>query len=109
NLHISCEPKFYLPRCHDSNRPLHYETSKLVVLRAVFTRHCPMDHFIQYYWTLHDSTDSEQFEFLAATIRPEFKIKKYRLNLRQQSPLNRMVLVRVNAKIVGRRVPLVAR
>ncbi|KQR91056.1 uncharacterized protein Dere_GG26172, partial [Drosophila erecta] len=109
NLHISCEPKFYIPRCHDSNRPLHYETSKVIVLRAVFTRHCPMDNFIQYYWTLHDSTESELFEFLAATIRPEFKIKKYRLNLRQQSPLNRMVLVRMNAKIVGRRVPLVAR
>ncbi|KAI8033153.1 hypothetical protein M5D96_014096 [Drosophila gunungcola] len=57
-LHLSCEPKFYIPRCHDSNRPLHYETSKVVVLRAVFLNHCPMDNFIQYYWTLHDSTES---------------------------------------------------
>ncbi|XP_033172781.1 uncharacterized protein LOC117150011, partial [Drosophila mauritiana] len=109
NLHITCEPTFYIPRCHDSSRPLHYETSKVVVIRAVFTRHCPMDNFIQYYWTLHDSTETELLGFLAVTMRPEFKIKKYLLNLSQQSPLNRMVLVRVNAKIVGRRVPLVAR
>jgi len=52
---------------------------------------------------------TELFDFLGATVRPELKITRYRLNLRQQSPLNRMVLVRVNAKIVGRRVPLVAR
>lgn len=61
NLHISCEPEIDIARCHDSNRPLHYETSKVVVIRAVFLQHCPMDTFIQYYWTLHDSTESGKF------------------------------------------------
>ncbi|KPU81875.1 uncharacterized protein Dana_GF26800, partial [Drosophila ananassae] len=68
-----------------------------------------MDSFIQYYWTLHDSTESELLDFLGATLKPELKIPRYRINLRQQSPLNRMVLVRINARIVGRRAPLVAR
>ncbi|KAH8236300.1 hypothetical protein KR032_006882 [Drosophila birchii] len=59
NLHISCVPQIDISRCHDSNRPLHYETSKVIVLRAFFLQHCPMDNFIQYYWTLHDSTESD--------------------------------------------------
>nr|ADF80164.1 polycistin-related protein Y [Drosophila pseudoobscura] len=54
----ACEPKFDIPSCFDSNRPQYYETSKEIVLRANFSRFCPMDTFIQYHWTLHDSTDA---------------------------------------------------
>jgi len=58
---IRCEPSFDVPRCHDANRPLHYDTSEVIVLRAVFSRRCPMDNFIRYYWTLHDSTENRKF------------------------------------------------
>ncbi|XP_022208919.2 uncharacterized protein LOC111065195 [Drosophila obscura] len=105
----TCEPKFDIPNCHDSNRPLYYETSKEIVIRANFSRFCPMDTFIQYHWTLHDSTDSKLLEFLGASLRPEIKLSRHRLSVRYQSPLSRIVLVRINAKIVGRRIPLVAR
>ncbi|XP_064556610.1 uncharacterized protein LOC135441085 isoform X3 [Drosophila montana] len=101
--HLRCEPRFDIPRCHDANQPLHYETSDVIVLRAVFTRRCPMDSFIQYYWTLHDSTESR------GTLKPELKVARYRLKVRHQSPLNRLVMVRINARVVGRRTPLVAR
>ncbi|XP_033245340.1 uncharacterized protein LOC108164998 [Drosophila miranda] len=105
----ACEPKFDIPSCFDSNRPQYYETSKEIVLRANFSRFCPMDTFIQYHWTLHDSTDAKLLEFLGATLRPEIKLSRHRLSVRQQSHLSRIVLVRLNAKIVGRRIPLVAR
>ncbi|KAL7723258.1 hypothetical protein ACLKA6_015174 [Drosophila palustris] len=68
-----------------------------------------MDNFIQYYWTLHDSTENHLLDFLGGTLRPELKLGRYRLQIRLQTPLNRMVMVRVNARIVGRRTPLVAR
>ncbi|XP_034489358.1 uncharacterized protein LOC117793176 [Drosophila innubila] len=106
---VRCEPLFDIPRCHDSNRPLHYETSEVIVLRAVFSRRCPMDNFIRYYWTLHDSTESHLLEFLGGTLRPELKLSRYRLQIRVQCPLNRMVMIRINARVVGRRTPLVAR
>ncbi|SPP78129.1 Hypothetical predicted protein [Drosophila guanche] len=105
----ACEPKFDIANCHDSNRPLYYEASKEIVIRANFSRFCPMDSYIQYHWTLHDSTDSKLLQFLGATLRPEIKLSRHRLTVRQQSPLSRIVLVRMNAKIVGRRIPLVAR
>ncbi|XP_068143472.1 uncharacterized protein [Drosophila tropicalis] len=57
---VSCEPRIKIPHCDDSNRPFHYETSGVIVLRAIFLRHCPMDRYIQYYWTLHDSTESRK-------------------------------------------------
>ncbi|KAH8288151.1 hypothetical protein KR054_003955 [Drosophila jambulina] len=70
NLHILCEPQIVISRCHDLNRPLHYETSKVIVLRAIFLQHCPMDSFIQYYWTVHDSTESGNRVVIPAYTQP---------------------------------------
>ncbi|KAH8298314.1 hypothetical protein KR018_002355 [Drosophila ironensis] len=58
SMPISCEPEIRMRQCQDSNRPLHYETSKVIVLRAVFFTHCPNDDLIQFYWTLYDSTET---------------------------------------------------
>lgn len=58
--HIRCEPRFDIPRCHNATRPLHYVTSEVIVLRAVFSKRCPLDSFTQYFWTLHDSTENRK-------------------------------------------------
>lgn len=48
-------------------------------------------------------------EFLGGTLKPEIKLGRFRLKLRMQSSLNRMVMVRINARVIGRRTPFVAR
>lgn len=40
--HIRCEPLFDIPRCHNATRPLHYVTSEVIVLRAVFSNGVPL-------------------------------------------------------------------
>lgn len=57
---IRCQPQFDIPRCHNASRPLHYVTSEVIVLRAVFSKRCPLDSFTQYSWTLHDSTENRK-------------------------------------------------
>ncbi|XP_032588875.1 uncharacterized protein LOC26527763 isoform X3 [Drosophila mojavensis] len=106
---VRCEPQFSIPQCVNADYPVHYEVSDIIVLRAMYTRRCPMDIFTQYYWTVHDSTERQLLGYLGGTSKPEIKIGRYKLNILYQSQLNRMVMVRLNARIVGRRIPLVAR
>ncbi|XP_023167471.2 uncharacterized protein LOC111597153 isoform X3 [Drosophila hydei] len=106
---LRCEPLFRIPQCFNADSPLHYEVSNIIILRAIFNRRCPMDIFTHYYWTLHDSTERQLLGYLGGTVKPELKIGRYKLKVRQQSLLNRMVMVRLNARIIGRRAPLVAR
>nr|DAA06434.1 TPA_inf: polycystin-related Y protein [Drosophila mojavensis] len=54
---VRCEPQFSIPQCVNADYPVHYEVSDIIVLRAMYTRRCPMDIFTQYYWTVHDSTE----------------------------------------------------
>ncbi|KAH8376516.1 hypothetical protein KR200_001007 [Drosophila serrata] len=82
NLLTSCEPQIDISRCHDANRPLHYETSKVILLRAFFLKHCPMDNFIQYYWTLHDSTESGNRVIIPAYSQPNNQTLKIILLIR---------------------------
>ncbi|XP_030377820.1 uncharacterized protein LOC115626579 [Scaptodrosophila lebanonensis] len=104
-----CTPFFTFPRCFNISQPLVYDTATVLVLRAEFERHCPLDKYTTYTWTLHDSTEDVLLDFLGGTLVPEIKIGKYKLNIHQQSKYTRCVLLRLNVRIIGRSMPLVAR
>lgn len=59
---VRCEPQFSIPQCVNADYPVHYEVSDIIVLRAMYTRRCPMDIFTQYYWTVHDSTERRKMQ-----------------------------------------------
>ncbi|KAH8400603.1 hypothetical protein KR222_007998 [Zaprionus bogoriensis] len=85
---VRCLPRFDIPRCHDSNRPLSYETSEVLVLHAVFSKRCPLDTFTKYYWTLHDSTGKRKLSTwrrqtsIAAYSQPDEQIIRITLYIR---------------------------